>query len=72
MTDKIDVTKLKFSSHVFPTAEDAELWNSLTPEQQREYVQHDLRQAQNSGIASQDEVRSFFDSILKRDRAVQA
>lgn len=71
MTTKIDVTQLKFTSAVFPTKADMELWNSLTPEQQHERTLFELQEAEKSGIAPAE---TFAERLtrIKKERALSA
>ncbi len=65
---KTDISKVQFTSTVFPTDEDMELWNSLSPEEQRAVIERDLDEAEASGIA----VSESMEQMMQRVRAGKA
>jgi hypothetical protein len=50
-TTKTDISKINFSSRVFPAAEDMALWDSLSPAEQRAVIERDEEAGFQSGIA---------------------
>ena len=50
-TDTVDISHVKFTSTVFPTKEDMDLWNSLTREEKQAVELRDEEEGYNSGIA---------------------
>jgi len=50
----INAPDVKFSSTVFPTEEDAALWESLSPEEQRAIIARDEEVGFRSGIAPKE------------------
>lgn len=50
-TKTVDISGIKFSSTVFPTPEDMELWESLTYEQRKAVEIRDVKEGQASGLA---------------------
>ena len=46
-----DIKALKISSTAQPTAEDIEIWESLSDEQRRAFIERDEQAAFESGIA---------------------
>ena len=63
-TRTINTSRVRFTSTAFPTDEDMRLWNSLSAEEQRAVVSHDLDEAEASGIAMSETV----EQIIKRVR----
>ena len=50
--EAVDISKIKFTSTVFPTPEDMELWESLTPEQRKAVEIRDVKEGYASaGLA---------------------
>ena len=47
----VDISGVKFTSTVFPTREDIELWESLTDEQRRAVEVRDEEEGYKSGVA---------------------
>ena len=62
---KTDITRIKFSSTVFPTDEDMELWQSLSAEEQRAVIERDLDEGEASGVAASETP----EKIIQRTRA---
>lgn len=56
-----DISDIDFSSRTFPTDADMELWNSLTPEQQKAVILRDI----DAGLASGASTESA-DEIFQR------
>jgi hypothetical protein len=55
----VDISKIKFNSNVFPTAEDQVLWNNLSDEQRLAIIEREEETAFQSGAApceSKDEI----------------
>ena len=67
-TTKIDLSQIKFTSTAFPTDEDMNRWNSLSPEEQRSAIIRDIDAAEASGVAPAE---SMADR-LKRVRSAPA
>lgn len=65
-TRTFDPASIAFESTVYPTEADMKLWNSLTPEQQRAVVDHNLDKAQKSGIADPESFDARFARALER------
>ena len=65
---KIDVSKVHFSSTVFPTDEDMKLWDSLSPEEQRAVIERDLDEAEASGVSAPESM----EQMIQRVRANRA
>ena len=42
MSDKPDISNIKLTSYVFPTAADMKLWDSLKPEEQAAVIWRDI------------------------------
>ncbi len=53
---QIDVAKIKFSSTVFPTAEDRKLWDALSPEEQQAVIIAAEEKGFQSGVAPAESV----------------
>ncbi|QPJ61804.1 MAG: hypothetical protein G3M70_07885 [Candidatus Nitronauta litoralis] len=49
--ETVDISGIKFSSAVFPTPEDMELWESLTYEQRKAVEIRDEEEGFRSGVA---------------------
>ena len=64
-TKTVDVSHIRFTSTVFPTEADIELWESLSPEEQRAVVARDLDEAEAGGIAKPESI----DQVIARVRA---
>ena len=47
----VDISGIRFSSTVFPTAEDKKLWGSLTPAQRLAVIERDEDAGARSGMA---------------------
>ena len=47
----VDISGVKFTSTVFPTREDIELWESLTDEQRKAVEVRDEEEGYKSGVA---------------------
>ncbi len=58
--EKTDLSKVAFSSTVFPTSVDMELWDSLTSEEQRAVVVDSLDKAEASGIAKNSSMHDLI------------
>lgn len=56
MTEKntLDVSHVRFSSTVFPSADDMKLWNSLSPAEQRAVIERDEEAGFQSDIAKKE------------------
>lgn len=52
-TKTVDISHIRFSSTVFPTAGDKALWESLTPQQQLAILRRDEQAGFDSGVADQ-------------------
>ena len=64
MTDtKTDLSHVRFSSTVFPSNADMELWNSLTPEEQRAVVARDLDDAEKSGSVAPESAAAIIERV---------
>lgn len=50
-TKTVEISHIRFSSTVFPTAEDKALWESLTAEQQLAVLRRDEQAGFDSGVA---------------------
>lgn len=50
----MDVSGNRFASTVFPTAEDMQLWESLSPNERRAMIARDEDEGANSGIADKE------------------
>ncbi len=50
-TKTVDISKIKFSSTIFPTPEDMKLWESLTDEQRKAIEIRDEEEGFKSGVA---------------------
>ncbi|MDF1836138.1 MAG: hypothetical protein P1U62_14855 [Alteraurantiacibacter sp. bin_em_oilr2.035] len=59
----IDVSSVTFSSTVFPSDADMELWNSLSAEEQRAVVRRDLDAAEASGVAEQETAAEILERV---------
>ncbi len=60
--ETVDISGIKFSSTVFPTPEDMELWESLTYEQRKAVEIRDEEEGFRSGVA---EPRSMSEIIAE-------
>ena len=49
--ETVDISKIQFTSTVFPTPEDMKLWESLTPEQRKTVELRDVKEGYASGLA---------------------
>ncbi len=49
--ETVDISGIKFTSTVFPTPEDMELWESLTYEQRKAVEIRDVKEGYASGLA---------------------
>lgn len=49
--ETVDISKIKFSSTVFPTPEDMAVWESLTPEQRKAVEMREIQEGKASGLA---------------------
>lgn len=58
----VDISGIRFSSTVFPTPEDMELWESLTYEQRKAIEVRDEEEGYRSGVA---EPRSMSELIAE-------
>jgi hypothetical protein len=67
-TTKADISKIEFSSRVFPAAEDMALWDSLSPAEQRAVIERDEEAGFHSGIAEPETLKQR----LQRVRATMA
>ena len=47
----VNVSHIRFTSTVYPTAQDIALWESLTAEEKRAVIQRELDEAEASGLA---------------------
>ena len=72
MDQDIDITKLEFTSLAAPTPEDDALWATLTPEQQRAYIDYALAEAQKGPFLTPEESRAFIESLIPQPRVIQA
>lgn len=66
---KTDITQVRFSSTVFPSKADMELWNSLTPEEQRAVVARDLDEAEKSGSAAPESAAAIIERVRSKTPA---
>ena len=69
-TKTVDISKVKFSSTVFPTDADMKLWESLTPEQRKAVEIRDEEEGYNSGVAepkSMDELIAEAKTEMKNE-----
>ena len=57
----VDLSKLSFSSTVFPTDEDKELWKSLNDEQRRALIEGSEQAGFDSGIAENTSLQALLD-----------
>lgn len=64
-TKTLDVSRIRFTSTVFPSDADMSLWDSLSVEEQRAVVERDLDDAEASGIAPAES----GDRVIERVRA---
>ncbi len=67
-TSKTDISKIAFSSRVFPTADDMALWESLSAAEQRAIVERDEEAGFRSGAADPE----TLEDRLARVRASMA
>ena len=58
--DTIDISRVKFSSTVFPTDEDMKLWHSLSADEQRAVIMRDVKQ----GLGDQPASKADKDEIM--------
>ncbi len=63
-TDTIDVSKIKFTSTVFPTDEDMKLWNSLSPAEQQAVVMADVEKGLQGPSASKSSKAEIMREVL--------
>ena len=63
---KIDVSNVHFSSTIFPTDEDMELWHSLSPEEQRAVIRRELDEGEASGIAAPESMEQVIQRVRSR------
>ena len=56
----VDISKVNFTSTVFPTDADMKLWESLTPEQRKAVEVRDEEEGYNSGIAEQRSIQELI------------
>ena len=66
---KTDISNVRFSSTVFPTDEDMELWNSLSSEEQRATIRRDLDEAEASGTAEPESMETMIQRV-RADRVM--
>ncbi|WP_028792846.1 hypothetical protein [Thalassobaculum salexigens] len=59
----IDVSSVSFSSTVFPSDADMELWNSLSEKEQRAVVRRDLDAAEASGVAEPETAAEILERV---------
>ncbi len=57
----IDIETIKFSSTVFPTAEDIALWESLSDQERLAVLTRQEQAAFDSGIAEKASMREILD-----------
>jgi hypothetical protein len=48
---QIDISRIRFSSTVFPSADDIALWDSLSAGEQRAVIARELAEAEAGGLA---------------------
>ncbi len=60
-----DISRIRFSSTVYPSAEDIKLWESLSPEAQAALIKRDLDEAERSGKAQS----ATMEELIARVRA---
>jgi len=63
-TKIVDISGIRFSSTVFPTAEDQALWGSLTPEQRLAVLERDEEEAFRSEVAETLSVQEVIAKVL--------
>jgi hypothetical protein len=59
----IDISRVKFSSTVFPTPEDRALWDSLTPAEQLAIIERDEDAGFRSGAARNASMREILAEV---------
>jgi len=59
-TKIVDISKVQFTSTVFPTDADMKLWESLTPEQRKAVEARDEKEGYNSGISEQRSMQELI------------
>lgn len=69
MSDKADISGIKFESRVFPTDADVRLWNSLTAEQQRAVIAAEVVEARESGISQETHEQIFERALAQFEHA---
>ena len=60
-----DISQIRFSSTVYPSADDIALWESLSPEAQAALIKRDLDEAEQSGEA----LSATMEELIARVRA---
>ena len=63
-TKTVDISGIRFSSTVFPTAEDQALWDSLTPEQRLAILVRDEEEGFRSGVAKTSSAQEILAEVL--------
>ena len=58
-----DISDLKFSSTVFPTAEDIALWESLSDDERLAIIERDEQAAVDGGIAEKTTLRQLLAEV---------
>jgi hypothetical protein len=67
-TKTVDISGIRFSSTVYPTAEDQTLWDSLTPEQRMAILVRDEEEAFRSGVAEASSAQEILAEVLAERR----
>jgi hypothetical protein len=62
-TKTVDVSRIAFASTVFPTAEDKELWESLTQAEQLAIIERDEEAGFASGVARSASLREILAEV---------
>ena len=63
-TKTVDISGIRFSSTLFPTAEDQALWESVTPEQRLAILVRDEEEGFRSGIAKACSAQEILAEVL--------
>lgn len=63
-TKTVDISGIRFSSTVFPTAEDQVLWDSLTHEQRLAILVRDEEEGFRSGVAKASSAQEILAEVL--------
>lgn len=63
-TDTIDVSRIKFTSTVYPTDEDMALWESLSPAEQHAVIMRDVATGLKGSPASKASKAEIMGEVL--------